>query len=549
MPNDVIHKNNVSHGRRYYKQMSLEVAVRNPERYAQLISIFNQFDGIRLNDEGILEIFAQLYIEGFLTAENVNVAEMSKSQIKTYIKENNSHNNEWGFPTGYQAAFTRYLKTLSEFGFIYAQYNQTFKISPIGQAFALGFIQPSEAFAVQSMRFWRKSPYRRVLNDFNYFEFILKILIRLKSMNKRLSYVQFMVSLFSDDGDVDDFINIITTENFGSDMEKAYEYVCNRYSLIDSEHAKAAKLESAFRDYGNTVFRVLQLTGFITVEYSGIMLLSINTNRIDFLKELMSLGFSLEENEKDNEYDYFVKIGSYPEILKKIINKYREKPDYSTAEYNKKMPQILSSYGLNKESLAEYLKDVSEDKSDRKQFWFIQAPIKFEFLLTLFLYSCYGDEFEYRPNFKCDDAGIPYAHAPGNVGDIEIFNETFYWLLEATLIKNKTQQLNNETVNLIRHVNDKFNGEKFLELIAPFIHDDTQLMLRTASLVSMIEKKGSRLYSKATSTSDFVKISFEKRNIESIKEYSISTFREIKTLLDDYMHNYELAAETEPANR
>lgn len=47
--------NNVKHGKRYYKQMALEVAVRNPERYEGILKTFAKHEGIILNDEGILQ--------------------------------------------------------------------------------------------------------------------------------------------------------------------------------------------------------------------------------------------------------------------------------------------------------------------------------------------------------------------------------------------------------------------------------------------------------------------------------------------------------------
>ncbi len=533
---EIIKRNSVRHGKRLYKQMSLEVATRNPERLFSLIKIFDKYDGIVLSDDTILDIFSQLYIEEFLSDENINIFSMNKEEIKEYIKQNKTHNNEWGFPTGYQAAFSRYLKTLSEFGFIYSQYNQTFKISNVGKALCNGEIEPSEAFAIQSLRFWRKSPYRRVLNDFNFFTFIYNVLIKLKEKNKKLSYTQFMVALFSDNGNVDEFINIIENNKFGTSFDLAYQYVYRNYHLRDEEHGKVSKMISAFRDYGNTVFRMLQFTGFITVDsVGGVMLLSINSNRLDFLKDLYQFDFSLSEEIKEDEYLYFQKLGSFDERIHNVIKLHRPKEDYSTADYNKKMPNILKTYGLSKEDIVNYLRDVSNGRKDNKVFWFISDPIKYEFLLTLYVYSCYGDEFEYKPNFKCDDNGIPYSHAPGNIGDIEIFNKNLYWLLEATLIRNKTQQLNSETVNLVRHIDEATNREKYLELVAPFIHEDTKVMLRLANLISMIEKKGLKLYSKATPIEDFIKNTSEKLNVVKIKEYSKNTFAEIKTLLDEYV--------------
>ena len=101
--------------------MSLEVAVRNPERYEGILKTFAKFEGVLLDDEGVLDVYSQLYLDEVVTAEALNSEVLTKDFVSDWIFNNCSHNNEWGYPTGYQAAFTRYLKTLSEFGFIYAR--------------------------------------------------------------------------------------------------------------------------------------------------------------------------------------------------------------------------------------------------------------------------------------------------------------------------------------------------------------------------------------------------------------------------------------------
>ena len=95
--------------------MSLEVAVRNPERYYDFLMTYNKFEGVVLNDENILNIFIQLYLDGVVTSKDLDKENLNYEKVKNFVLTL-SHNNEWGFPTGYQAAFTRYLKTLSEFG-------------------------------------------------------------------------------------------------------------------------------------------------------------------------------------------------------------------------------------------------------------------------------------------------------------------------------------------------------------------------------------------------------------------------------------------------
>lgn len=520
----------VNHGKRYYKQMSLEVAVRNPERYYDFLMTYNKFEGVVLNDENILNIFIQLYLDGVVTSKGFDKEKSDFEKAKDFVLTL-SHNNEWGFPTGYQAAFTRYLKTLSEFGFIYAQYNEVFRISAVGKAVISKKITLSEAFALQSMRFWRKSPYRRVLNDFNYFEFIYKTLIKLQSMGKKLSYPQFMVSLFSDNGNVEEFISLIQENNFGNDLNKAYNYLIDKYNIEDNTRSDICKIETAFNDYGNTVFRLLQLTGFITVDYSNILLLSINNNRLNFLERLFKFHFSVTEEAKESEEIYFNEIGSFSNNFERVIIDYRESEENSTLDYNKKIPAIIKSYNLSQESLAKYIIDVSNGKKDRGVFWYIQEPLKFEFLLALFLYASYGDKYQYRPNYKCDDFGIPYSHAPGNIGDIEIYDNNNYWLVEATLIRNKNQQVNNETINLFRHINKGDYANKYLSLVAPYIHEDTQLMLKAATIVTMYEQKYFNLYSYPQTTSDFVKSVNNKSNLIEIKKYSEKFIEEIKDFL------------------
>ena len=485
--------------------MSLEVAVRNPERYEGILKTFAKFEGTVLDDKGVLNVYSQLYLDEVVSADALSDEILTKKFVSNWIVNNCSHNNEWGYPTGYQAAFTRYLKTLSEFGFIYAQYNQELRLSPVAKALVNGKITLSEAFALQSMRFWRKSPYRRVLNDFNFFEFIIDAMIELKKKGHRLSYNQLMVGLFSDDGNIKEFLSLLENNKVGDNADKAYALVKRKYSQVDADHAKAAKLESAFRDYGNTVFRVLQLTGFVTVEYTGVLMLTPNENRMPLYKALKEKNFFVSESAKEDEEEYFEQLGSFDASLESLILSYREKVDHSTAEYNKKIPNIINSYGLTADSIEQALVKVSNgDKKGKDTFWFIQDPVKFEFLLTLFVYTYYGDTFEYKPNFICDEAGIPYSHAPGNIGDIEIFNKDRYWLIEATLIRSKNQQVNSETVNLFRHIDDTIDGQKYLTLVAPYIHEDTKLIFNVASIITMIKGNMLSLSSDAQTTDEFI---------------------------------------------
>lgn len=514
--------------------MALEVAVRNPERYEGVLRTFAKYENLILSDECILDIYSQLYLDEVITSDALSDIVSTKDFLIGWIPSNCTHNNEWGFPTGYQAAFTRYLKTLSELGFIYAQYNQPLLLSPVAKALLNGKISLSDAFALQCMRFWRKSPYRRVLNDFNYFEFIMDVLIQLKSEGHKLSYWQFMVSLFSDDGNVSDFLTLMRNNKIGDDPVKAYSLVRGEYHRVDENHAKVSSMPTAFRDYGNSVFRALRLTGFITVDYSGIIMLSPNESRMPLYGALKNRGFSISEEAKEDEKRYFEELGSYNHDLELLIHTYGDKREVHGDDYSSKIPHIIESYNLSKDSIEQALLKTSVGNNRGSDvFWFIPEPVKFEFLLTLFVYCYYGNRFKYKPNFKCDEVGIPYSHAPGNIGDIEIFNENLYWLIEATLIRSKNQQINNETVNLFRHIDSTRSEESFLTLVAPYIHDDTKLIFNVASIITLIKSNVLKLNSDAQTTEQFIEDIKGIAYFETLKERSHQFVLDLKTQLNN----------------
>lgn len=510
--------NKVKHGKRLYKQMALEVAVRNPERYPEILTVFAKHEGSTLDDEKILEIYKDLFTSRAIESDKLDVDCSSDEDIRQFIKTSLSHNNEWGFPTGYQAAFTRYLKTLSELGFIYMQYNDKIAISDVAKALLDKKLEVSEAFALQCIRFWRKSPYRRVLNDFNYFSFILKVLLRLNEKGRSLSYPQFILSLFSDNGDVADFIDTISSIKLGNDIDLMYNYIVRKYSNIDELHSKVNKQQTVVNDYGNTVFRVLQLTGLISVENkSEILLISINENRKDFLTYLLSENFIVSEEAKENELQYFNEIGSItPQLIAKIAS-YRESESMVLANYNAVLHKVINDYSITEEKIVDMIKSLSSDNKE-KLFWYIQKPLKLEFFVSILIYLKYGNEYIVKPNYKADDKGIPYQHAPGNIGDINITSNTTNWLVEVTLIRNKTQQLNSETANCIRHLLQSNSENNYLSFVAPTVCPDTEEFYRN-SVIGMIIHDEENCYIKAYNINDFVDITQKRINMSDMQSY------------------------------
>ena len=67
--------------------MALEVAVRNPERYYDILKTFAKFDGLVLDDSGVLKIYVQLYLDGVVYANNFNIEQASENENKMNTKK------------------------------------------------------------------------------------------------------------------------------------------------------------------------------------------------------------------------------------------------------------------------------------------------------------------------------------------------------------------------------------------------------------------------------------------------------------------------------
>ena len=179
-----------------YKQLNFDTAMRNPERLKDVLLLIKSYEGIELNDKNLLDIVCDMYESGIVKSDEFNIKKLrNKEQIQNKVIEiNKTRNGDGGFPKGYQSRFWTYMRTLSEFGFVYARYNKKLIIGDVAKKLISNEIDPQEAFSLQAMKYNWRSPYKNVSNDYNYFKFIIKVLKELDKKEKKLSYNQFVVS-------------------------------------------------------------------------------------------------------------------------------------------------------------------------------------------------------------------------------------------------------------------------------------------------------------------------------------------------------------------
>ncbi|MCK9493349.1 MAG: AlwI family type II restriction endonuclease [Acholeplasmataceae bacterium] len=488
-----------------YKQMALETAVRNPERYKDILSILIEYDGVVLNDENLLEIVTHLYNEEIVKASNIDFNLLSKKvQMKTVIEVNSSRRADGGFPSGYSSRFWTYVRTLSEFGFLYARYNEPLKFSSVSKLLVEKKIDEQIAFATQSAIYNRKSPFRNVSNDFNYFKFITKVLIKLNEDDKGLSYEQFIVSLFNKSGDVNEFISEIKRNVF-ADSNSAYEYVKNEYNATNKEN-------TVTKDYPDVVLRLLKLTGFISIKYTSKLKIILNTDSLELIEKIFTNDYSFTEEQKNNALLYFNQYSKYSDSLLSITTGWTVESDDSI---HSKLERVVKDYEIDINKVKNLINDLDENKN--REFKYVPTPLKLEFYLSILLYLTYGEDHMIIPNYKTDSLGMPISHAPGNNGDIYVYSDNINWLIEVTMIRNKQQQLNHETTSVIRHLEED-SRERYLSFVAPYVHPDTKNFYDNEIIRLLLSDTS--VFMKTYTIKNFLNETLKRDNLDSMRNYT-----------------------------
>jgi hypothetical protein len=490
-----------------YKQITFDSAVRNPERYIGILECIKEFEGLVLNDVNLLKIVSKLYLKGIVSSDKITIEDNTtiKDIQDLVIEVNGSKKAIGGFPAGYASRFHHYTWLPKELGFVYARYNEPFLFSEIGRMFVDKELAEQEAFSVQAMKYNSKSPFRK---------------------KSRISYEQFIVATFSRNGDVDEFIKI-TEENSFNSPDEAYDFLkANGYNVT--------KFDTVTKTYPDVLRRVLIISGFISIRYIGKRMIELNENKREYVNELLSVDFNLSEEQKKNPKEYFDALNSKNEEYLEIVYKYRDEDRIDGNLYLNKIFSIIDEYNIDEEIIIESINKIGSRSSVIDEFMEIPDPLKLEFYISILIAIKYGKEFAIRPNYKADHIGKPYSHAPGNKGDIEIFSNDIYWLIEVTLIRNKTQQLNHETANVIRHLysNEEFDDRliKYLSFIAPTIHQD----VREFFDYSIVKSKSSDydVNIKPYTLPEFIEVTQVNENFEDMTNYTKDVFDSFRNNLN-----------------
>jgi len=214
--------------------------------------------------------------------------------------------------------------------------------------------------------------------------------------------------------------------------------------------------------------------------------------------------------------------------------KYRKQDKIDGEIYRNQIFNIIKTYNIDEKKITESINKIGSRKTVIEEFKEIPEPLKLEFFIAILIALKYGNQFAIRPNYKADHIGKPYSHAPGNKGDIEIFSKQIYWLIEVTIIRNKTQQLNSETTSVIRHLysNEEFADrlKKYLSFVAPVVHQDVKEFFNYSIVQS--KSKGYEVNLKPYPVDEFVEVTKQKENFTDMEQYTKNVINEFRKNLN-----------------
>ena len=319
-------------------------------------------------------------------------------------------------------------------------------------------------------------------------------------------------------------------KNYGLKENEKYisDYLFNKLGL------KKIKYDS-LNDYADEVFRKFEMTGLLIArgKFKHIYydFSNFNSKKIESLLEAYK-DYDFKEFSNIEEYINFLDNIKLPwldndKVRKEVIKQKAKSLNITLKDYDFENLNILEeslnqkfyNKALQSAILQSDIKELLEELkilaslSNSKSKYDIPEPLRLEYLLALILGKKYGITKLYS-NLIYNENGIPLSYAPAGKIDLE-YND---FLFEATMIKNRNQQLNSETTSIARHMKesqDKRHEYLRTMLIAPYIHWDVALFFKfcakefESKIAPITITKFIELIEKSPNFSDF-QINFDK---------------------------------------
>lgn len=407
----------------------------------------------------------------------------TESQINDIVDNSPQDHKEAGFDKGWPSRFDTWYKLPMEFGFLYYEMNQPIIISDIGKMLINAVTQETpdqqmiqNVFLNSMMKYQRKNPFRKVLNDNIPLILLLQVIKKLKADNpdsagifrQELSF--FICWPNNDANKLFEYIKTFrASHKFSQYTDEVVYDACLKLLGADESDKKYYKMKQITGEAIDEYIRKMRMTGILSLRGNG-RFLDYNTFEIDKINYVLAnySTYTLFADKKQ----YFNYIGTKDATVLTIA----KSVDAAVEDDIRKAALHKYAKEYNKTAIFDELRNVCGKKESKDQMLkFMSAPARFEFLTSIALVQNFTD-LDVCPNYVIDDEGLPTSHASGGMADIVCKEkDNIEALVEVTLMCGR-QQLHQEMIPINRHLSDvkQSSPDAFAIFIAPSIHADAQ---------------------------------------------------------------------------
>lgn len=487
--------------KRKFKPLLFSTTVRNPYRFKRYLYILNNFKGQILTDDLAIKICGEAMRYGIYRPNhktesikkkwpsnsigNFGYALLTDDEVAWLLNNNNQQHKEAGFEEGWASRFATIFMVVKQFGFAYFNQGEKIEISELGKMLVdnISVSLAAETITVKEgnaendekvflhamVKYHRDNPFVRVLNKNIPLVLLLKV-IKLLNADKRnnncgISRYELPLLIFWKDDDAQAVYQTIM------EIREKYRYkpspeVIRDYCIecIMGGEFKRFKLESITNEYPDEYIRKMRYTGLISLRGAG-RFIDINhneINKVDYILDNYSHYISYTD-----EKEYYSYVST---IDKKLLDIESAPVDANKSE--RLLLEWVTKYPWEK--LKDELKILSSHSySSDPVLKYLDTPVRFEFLAALAIKSR-RPYYRIKPNYRCDDEGLPISTAAGNRGDIECYGNNNV-LVEVTMLEGR-QQVIMEGWSVKRHLEDFLEqyGNAGCMFVAPTIYRDTK---------------------------------------------------------------------------
>lgn len=490
-----------------FKVYSINTTIRNPKRNADFLKLFKKYDKLVMDNINTYKYFFDLVQNGIYTFTNIPISVKEKLELGIELSDDEVIDAIEKNPqaTGLHGRVMTQLRALKDQGFLRfekaARGQNKITITKLGHEIIDNEIDGTITYTKAMIGLHAKNPARSsMLNESVPF---LNTLFVINEVNKewrnmghepkgilRHEFGTFVLSM--KDCDYKRAANDII------EYRKRNRYKINEKDIINHLNKNdilELKMNSVIADYPDDVFRKFEMTGLLVARgqfgYRYIDFSKYNLEKVKIILEDYK-NYSFKHFTTEDDYYFYLENIKIPWekdelIRRKVIEskcdvlglKFDEKLDLTSQEqmldqmfYRKALDNAIKDIEL--ELIKQELKILAGTSDAETKFGDLGEPLRLEYLLALLLGKIYGTS-KLVSNIIYAENGKPLHYAPAGKSDIILYDEKGSYILEPTMQKGRNQQLNNETTNIVRHVEiekEKSGLDFRVLMIAPVIHID-----------------------------------------------------------------------------